>query len=193
MISLRRHSRLGIWSSCPIASSYGPVTGPTALTLPAQANISRVRNQTVPASAPSGVYNYVTFVGADVNTVWSSGAFVFTKAVGANDELRMTNTGEEFGEAEPPLITHHSALITSLSPNPFNPTTAFSFKLQASSQVSLKVYDTTGRLVATLLDGWQEAGTHDVTFDGSNLSAGIYLYRLEAGALSATGKMALVK
>jgi hypothetical protein len=73
------------------------------------------------------------------------------------------------------------------SPNPFNPSTAISFKLQAASHVSLKVYDIAGRLVATLTDGWREAGTHEVMFDGSSLASGIYLYSLETSGSSPTG------
>jgi hypothetical protein len=48
-------------------------------------------------------------------------------------------------------------------------------------------------LVATLVDGWREAGTHQVTFDGSRLASGIYLYALQAGGETATGKMLLLK
>ncbi len=96
-------------------------------------------------------------------------------------------------------------LTVTCSPNPFNPTTAISFKLQASSYISLKVHDTAGRLVATLVEGWREAGTNEVTFDGSKLASGIYLYRMEvsgsgpAGGLRSatptmiTGNMVLLK
>jgi hypothetical protein len=80
-----------------------------------------------------------------------------------------------------------------ITPNPFNPTTVLSFELRVPSLVSLKVYDTGGRLVTTLVDGWREAGLHGVTFDGSNLASGIYLYKLDAGAYSTTQKMALIK
>jgi flagellar hook assembly protein FlgD len=83
--------------------------------------------------------------------------------------------------------------LVAISPNPFNPTTAISYQLSANSYVSLKVYDITGRLVATLVDGLREAGAQQVTFDGSNLASGIYLYELTAGSHSATGKMMLMK
>jgi hypothetical protein len=86
-----------------------------------------------------------------------------------------------------------SAISLQLSPNPFNPTTAISYELRAASYVSLKVYDTTGRLVATLVEGWQEAGTHEATFDGSKLASGVYLYTLTAGGNTVTGKMVLLK
>jgi flagellar hook assembly protein FlgD len=78
-------------------------------------------------------------------------------------------------------------------PNPFNPSTAISFKLQAASKVSLKIYDTAGRLVTTLVDGWREAGTHEVTFDGSKLASGIYLAKLTAGDFSQVQKLVLTK
>lgn len=78
-------------------------------------------------------------------------------------------------------------------PNPFNPTTLLGFQLPVAGRVSLGVFDITGRLVEALVNGWRVAGRHEVIFDGSHLPSGIYLYRLQAGSLSATGKLALVK
>ena len=80
-----------------------------------------------------------------------------------------------------------------VGPNPFNATAAISYELRAASYVSLKVYDTSGRLVTALVNGFRQAGAHEVTFDGSNLPSGIYLYRIQVGSWSAVGKMALVK
>jgi tetratricopeptide (TPR) repeat protein len=65
-------------------------------------------------------------------------------------------------------------------PNPFNPTTVISFKLSATSQVSLRVYDMLGREVATLVDGVKEAGSYSATFDGEKLASGVYIIRLVA-------------
>jgi hypothetical protein len=59
--------------------------------------------------------------------------------------------------------------------------------------VNLAVYDISGRLVTTLVNGWREAGVHEVTFDGSGLVSGVYLYQLEAGDFTAGGKMVLIK
>ena len=64
-------------------------------------------------------------------------------------------------------------------PNPFNPSTQIGFTLPESAQVSLAVYDVLGRQVQLLLDGAMEAGSHEVTFDASDLPSGTYLYRLE--------------
>lgn len=79
------------------------------------------------------------------------------------------------------------------SPNPFNPATTLSFALPKASRVCLSVYDVSGRLVATLVDGWRDAGVHEVTFDGSSLASGVYIYRLQAGTYHASGKMVLMK
>jgi hypothetical protein len=84
-------------------------------------------------------------------------------------------------------------LTLTASPNPFNPSTAIGYELRAASLVSLRVYDTAGRLVATLVEGWREPGTHEVVFDGSNLASGVYLNKLTAGDFTATEKMVLMK
>ncbi len=80
-----------------------------------------------------------------------------------------------------------------VSPNPFNPAATINFTLPQAAHMSLSVYDLNGRLVSELLNGLREAGQHQVTFDGSNLSSGVYLYTLQAGSYSATGKMVLMK
>jgi hypothetical protein len=59
--------------------------------------------------------------------------------------------------------------------------------------VKLGSYDITGRLVTTLVNGWREAGTHEVTFGGSSLPLGIYIHRIQTGDWQANGKMVLVK
>jgi hypothetical protein len=78
-------------------------------------------------------------------------------------------------------------------PNPFNPTTVISYQLAAFSHVRLKVYDTAGKLVTTLVEGQQEMGTHTATFNGSSLASGVYLIRLQAGKFTATRKLILLK
>ena len=78
-------------------------------------------------------------------------------------------------------------------PNPFNPSTKISFTLKEGGKVSLKVYDVLGKEVANLAEGYYEAGKHVATFDGSNLSSGIYFYRLVAPTAIITKKMVLTK
>jgi hypothetical protein len=78
-------------------------------------------------------------------------------------------------------------------PNPFNPKTQIQFKLTRSAEVELLIYDLLGRHVKTLIDGKRQAGRYTVTFDGQNLSSGVYIYRLKADGFSRSRKMLLVK
>ena len=79
-------------------------------------------------------------------------------------------------------------------PNPFNPSTQISFALPSAQKVTLKVFDLTGKEVATLLDNERKpAGVHEVIFEVGQLASGVYLYRVTAGEFVATRKMLLVR
>ncbi|RPI17259.1 MAG: T9SS C-terminal target domain-containing protein [Ignavibacteriae bacterium] len=78
-------------------------------------------------------------------------------------------------------------------PNPFNPTTSFSFYLPAASKVKLVIYDNIGREVASLVDGFLESGTHKFNWNAANFSSGIYFYKLVATGFEQTRKMVLIK
>jgi hypothetical protein len=78
-------------------------------------------------------------------------------------------------------------------PNPFNPSTQIEFTLSEVQNVSLKVYDMAGRQVATLVDGVHQAGQHSKRFDASQLSSGVYFYRLISDKFISTRKMTFLK
>jgi hypothetical protein len=78
-------------------------------------------------------------------------------------------------------------------PNPFNPSTQIRFDLPKAGYVQLKVYNTLGQEVATLVDDVREAGTHTVRWDGRNVASGLYLCRIEAGDFVQVRKMLLMK
>jgi hypothetical protein len=78
-------------------------------------------------------------------------------------------------------------------PNPFNPTTQISYTIPQNGNVTLKVFNVLGQEVSTLFAGEQTTGQHFVTFDGSRLASGVYLYRLESGNTVVTKKMMLMK
>jgi hypothetical protein len=78
-------------------------------------------------------------------------------------------------------------------PNPFNPSTTIHYALPARSPVTLSVYNTLGQQVSTLVNENQEAGYHDVKFDGSNLASGVYFYRLQAGDFVQTKKLLILR
>ncbi|MDZ7624523.1 MAG: T9SS type A sorting domain-containing protein [Ignavibacteriaceae bacterium] len=78
-------------------------------------------------------------------------------------------------------------------PNPFNPSTNIKYSIPADGVVTLKVYDILGKEVSTLVNEYQQAGTFEVVFDGSNLASGVYYYQLITGELNATKKLMLTK
>ncbi len=78
-------------------------------------------------------------------------------------------------------------------PNPFNPSTVIRFNLPEKSFATLKVYDILGKQVAELVNGNLSAGEYKIDFNASELSAGVYLYKLDAGEFSRTMKMTVLK
>ena len=83
-------------------------------------------------------------------------------------------------------------------PNPFNPSTSIGFTLPEAGYVTVSVYDMTGRLVSTLVDGNLDEGVHMVEWDGMDssgamVSAGVYIYALESSDMIMTKKMILMK
>lgn len=78
-------------------------------------------------------------------------------------------------------------------PNPFNPSTVIRYGLPAASTVTVTVFDVLGREIATLFEGRQDAGLHEVTWDAAQLGSGIYLCRVQAGTSVIVKSMMLVK
>jgi hypothetical protein len=78
-------------------------------------------------------------------------------------------------------------------PNPFNPSTKIRFSLTKADNVKLTVYNMTGQKVATLLNEFRNAGTHEVTFNAENLPSGTYMYAISAGNFRSFKKMILIK
>jgi hypothetical protein len=78
-------------------------------------------------------------------------------------------------------------------PNPFNPSTTIKFRLTQSGVVNLAVYDIMGREISTLVNEFRAAGEHEVRFNASQLSSGVYLYRLRMGNQSLAKKMLILK
>ena len=78
-------------------------------------------------------------------------------------------------------------------PNPFNPSTRISYSIAEDAQVSLKVYDIMGAEIIELVNQKQSAGNYEIQFDASNLSSGMYFYKLSAGDFTSIKKMTLLK
>jgi hypothetical protein len=78
-------------------------------------------------------------------------------------------------------------------PNPFNPTTTIAFSLPSKSYVSLKIFDALGREVSVLVSEEMTAGTYSKQWNANSLPSGVYFYRLQAGSLTETKKLTLLR
>ncbi len=187
----------------PDSSVVGPILGPVTVTVPPGVTIDRIRTQTIPGNAPFGVYHYNAYavVGADT----SKDSFMWGKlGTAVNGSSDWSNCGEPF--SGPGVVQNddqqpEKPFLSGCYPNPFNPTITISFHLPVASDVRLDVFDINGRTVGARLPRPYSPGHHEITFDGSELSSGIYVYRLTAGKVSRSGatptmmfgKMALMK
>jgi hypothetical protein len=179
----------------PNGTYTAPTVGPVTITTPVGLTVTRNRNQNVPAGWASGMYYEIIYANTSFTyPAIDADSFSFTKSVVAgNGPLVMDATcwGELFpGEV---AATPTTSTIMSNYPNPFNPSTTISFTLGNAGNVNLTVYDVNGREVANLVNGYRQAGAQAVTFDGSNLASGVYMYKLNANGQTSIAKMILMK
>ncbi|MFO8030507.1 MAG: T9SS type A sorting domain-containing protein [Cyclonatronaceae bacterium] len=100
----------------------------------------------------------------------------------------VTETSAEEGLELPEQLALHQNY-----PNPFNPETRILWEMNAEQHLTLSVYDLLGQRVMQLADGVFQAGVHSVTFDATELSSGVYIYRLETGGTALNRKMTVLK
>jgi hypothetical protein len=105
-------------------------------------------------------------------------------------EVEITITGIE-DPATSGLPTEFS--LSQNYPNPFNPETRIEYQVAKFEMVSLKVYDVLGNEITTLVNETKAPGKYEIKFDGSELSSGMYLYKLQAGQFVQTRKLLLLK
>ncbi|TKJ36565.1 hypothetical protein CEE37_14895 [candidate division LCP-89 bacterium B3_LCP] len=158
------------------------------------------RLQQVPDFAPAGTYTYLAYVGTYPWIVDDYYYFFFEKEgsvegnfPGSPSYWFCAGKGFEGLNVNKDEDIPSNFVLNEAYPNPFNPTTTISYQLPATSLVSLSIYDISGRQLANLVNGWRDAGNHEVTFDASELSSGMYIYHLQAGDFTDSGKMILMK
>lgn len=134
----------------------------------------------------TNVFSQITAVGfCDANNGW---------AVGMNGTiLHTTNGGVTDIQPEKTALKAAGFTLQQNYPNPFNPETQITYSLATAGKVTLRVYDALGRLVTTLLNETQNAGSHTVQFNGSRMASGVYFYSLQSGNFMQTRKMLLLK
>jgi predicted outer membrane repeat protein len=178
----------------PDIGQYGPLRVLRGLDIPADSIGVNGLEQSVPGLAPAGNYAFAACVGTYPDTVIDVSYFYFTKTGNSAGEMTGWEEGDWFEGATSKDGTLPEAYSLSQNfPNPFNATTEIRYQLPTASRVRLEVFNLLGERVATLVDEEQKAGCRSVTWDGSGLSSGLYLYRLTAGEFADRKKMLLLK
>ena len=136
-----------------------------------------------------GFYTQVDYVGAFGNELWTSGwTFLAEAGIMPNEMATVIAEESAVSAAVPNAYT-----LNQNYPNPFNPGTTIAYAIPADGHVELTLFNALGQQVATLAEGWRMAGSYSVAVDASDLSAGIYFYRLRAGDKVLHRKMTLLK
>jgi hypothetical protein len=135
----------------------------------------------------------VTFSPAEIRAYTGRVFIVNNSENTPSYQLLLLGTGIANDADDPESGMPREFALSQNYPNPFNPSTQIEFALPVQSAVKLSVFNTLGQQVATLLQGNLDAGFHSVEFGASDLSAGLYFYKLEAGAFTQTRKMMLLK
>jgi hypothetical protein len=125
----------------------------------------------------------------DVGTTECPGEnlYIVLPSVRLNVQTLLTGSAVNVGEAPHGFALHQNY------PNPFNPSSTIGFDLPVRSHVTLTVFDILGQQLLQLINGEVEAGYHDVRLEGTNLSSGVYFYRLRAGDFVQTKRLLLVR
>jgi endoglucanase len=148
---------------------------------------------TYPSNLPGLSYtdNYLAYACNEICINWNAPLVFLSfglEAILSPDGLPTSAPGGRLDRTVPDLFG-----LDQNYPNPFNPSTVIRYSLPGRSPVVMTVFNALGQRVATLVDGNEEAGVHEVTFDGSRLASGIYFYTMKAGIFMETRKFALVR
>ncbi len=189
------------WSSVPL---------PGGLTTFAAINMNGLKDGsgTIRASLNDGTLNYC-FKTTNLGTVWTSETLPATAQTNGLQDMEFLSSTLGFagGNLGTFLRFGNPSGISSLNteipaqynleqnyPNPFNPSTTINFSIPASSRVTLKIYNTLGKEVATLIDEFKSAGSYSVDYNASSdLTSGMYFYTLSSDNYTATKKLMLIK
>jgi len=155
----------------------------------------------IPAAYPAGNYTMTGKVGNYPSNVWEESSFPFTKSGIAEQNAFIPFTPDGIPDPFAEIMDENpgeiglptKVALNPAYPNPFNPVTTLNFSLPEMTVVKLSIYNVSGQLVSTLIDGVVEAGNHSIEFNGKNLSSGIYLTRLVAGNSQFIQKLMLIK
>jgi hypothetical protein len=148
-------------------------------------------NQTTYSSSQPMIYPCVSPYSSG-NAIYLAGNDIpyFIKRI---EDFPLAKSSETIEIMEPKLMVPNKTQLYDAYPNPFNPSTKIRYSLPEGTMISLSVYDIHGKLVHTIVDGFQESGEYETNFNGKDLASGIYLYRLTTPTRTLVKRMLLLK
>jgi hypothetical protein len=189
-----QHQVTDVWVMAvgPLEGVYGPLKRFNDFSLDPSQTLSGHFNQRVPSIAPLAFYNYIAYCGDYLSTIVDSSYFQIEVVDGVGSSQGGWVLTGSFLEGDFADLPSDFALHGNY-PNPFNATTVIAYELPTEAQVKLEVYNLSGQKVATLVDSKQQSGYRSVVWDASQISSGVYFYKLTAGDYNETKRMMLVK
>jgi len=204
--NLMVHSQSGMVNWAASLRTYGWVTIPLKTNTPVQCDSGKIYYIEIEyqgigylISSDCGLYSYSpisgnSYVRQDLNSPcspmtwgdWNIRA-IFTQSTADSIPDSSTVIAREIGKQPDAFLVYPNY------PNPFNGMTRMGFRLPKSDQVSVKVYNSSGQRVETLLNQRFQAGEHEIVWNATDLSSGIYFYQVRSGPYSAVGKCLLLK
>ena len=191
-------------------ATWTAVTPPAGFNLFAALNMFGLKDgsNVIRMSIIDSVNSYHCFKTNDLGTTWSEEVLPTEGLISGIQHMQFINgslgyaggtagTFLRFGipvSVRPEKIMPENYSISQNFPNPFNPSTIIKYQLPQNSFINLKVYNSLGQEVATLVNGIVNAGTYNVQFNASGLSSGVYYYVIKAGdSFVQAKKMILIK
>jgi hypothetical protein len=175
---------------------YGPLLNRN-LTLGPSITISRDLTQSIPSNAPNGAYYYIGKVGDYPATVVDLDTFYFSKGI-----YNENSAGLPFADwgitgwdrnLTAAVVPPAMFCLNAPAPNPFNQSVSIAYSLSVPGEVSLAVFDITGRLVNELTQGYYPAGEYQACWKSSREASGVYFFNLTVNGQSAIQKAILLK
>ena len=145
-----------------------------------------LQGQALPGNLP---FEFVNVEGFDGTSTIEFKDIILADSNGKGVDVQAQTYDISFSNGLLPVKTE----LTDSYPNPFNPTTAINYGLEKDGHVEIMIYDASGRLVEELVNQHQIAGYHNITWNASTQSSGMYFVKMAAGDLVQTQKLILLK
>ncbi|MBD3233726.1 MAG: DNRLRE domain-containing protein [candidate division Zixibacteria bacterium] len=183
-----------IMMEVPGQGIYGPLDRINNIPIQALDTLSAAGiQQNVPVYAPLGDYNYIAYCGDYPEDIVDSASFQFTVIAPEGDGSKLWSVDRWFDGTDEYEISTPAVRSVNNYPNPFNARTNISFVINGQSSVKLEIFNLRGQRVEILVNGFLPEGFHAFDWDATDVTSGIYFYRLSTETERINGRMVLLR